>query len=188
MCIQLSFVLWLTGLPHSGKTTIAQKLRYHIDNLAILDGDELREWLSPKEDFSKDAVYLHNKKTAHIAKILLKHKVPVCVSLVSAYSESRKLSRMIIGDPFFIEVYLKCSFEILKKRDHDGRYKDAKDEQTLNYAGTYITYEKPSNPELILDTGSQTIEESVSSILSYLEKKTDPSLVSSIDFIKKRTF
>ena len=96
MCLE--FVLWLTGLPHSGKSTIAQKLSEQINNLAILDGDELREWLSPKNDFSKEAVFAHNKKTSHIAKMFLEHKGPVCVSLVSPYSESRKLSRKIIGE------------------------------------------------------------------------------------------
>lgn len=166
----MTFVLWLTGLPHSGKSTIAKKLRDYIDNLAILDGDELREWLSPKEDFSKKAVFEHNKKTAHLARILLEHRVPVCVSLVSPYLESRESSRKIIGNRFFVEVYLKCSFDILKKRDSNNRYKDAKNEQTLNFKGTYITYERPSSPELILDTGSQTVEESVSSILNYLQE------------------
>ena len=164
------FVLWLTGLPHSGKSTIGQKLSEHIDNLAILDGDELREWLSPKNDFSKEAVFEHNKKTSHLAKILSNHKIPVCVSLVSPYFESRKLSRKIIGDKLFIEIYLKCSFDILKKRDMNDRYKNAKNDQTLNFGGTYITYEKPSNPELIIDTENQTIEESVSTILNYLKE------------------
>ena len=169
MCLE--FVLWLTGLPHSGKSTIAQKLSEQINNLAILDGDELREWLSPKNDFSKEAVFAHNKKTSHIAKMFLEHKVPVCVSLVSPYSESRKLSRKIIGEKLFIEIYLKCSFEMLKKRDSNGRYDNAKNDLTLNFAGTFITYDEPSNPELVIDTENQTIEESISTIMNYLKKE-----------------
>lgn len=166
----MTFVLWLTGLPHSGKSTIAQKLRQHIDNLAVLDGDELREWLSPKEDFSKDAVYAHNKRTTYLARTLVEHRVPVCVSLVSPYLESRKASRRIIGNNF-VEVYLKCQFEVLKERDKNNRYQNAKDEFTLNYNGTYITYERSPEPELVLDTGQQSVDESVASILNYLRER-----------------
>jgi adenylylsulfate kinase len=68
------FVIWMTGLPCAGKTTIARSLQNHIVNLAILDGDELREWLSPK-DYSQGARIEHNKKVAHIAKLLVEHNL-----------------------------------------------------------------------------------------------------------------
>ena len=83
------FVLWMTGLPCSGKTTIVKNLQKDIPNLAMLDGDELREWFSPK-DFSKAGRDEHNKKVAHLAKLLLKHGVPSAVSLVSPYLENRE--------------------------------------------------------------------------------------------------
>ena len=72
----MTFELWMTGLPSSGKTTIIRKLAEHIQNLAILDGDELRKWLSPN-DFSREGRNKHNRKVANIAKLLLKHNVPV---------------------------------------------------------------------------------------------------------------
>ena len=90
------FVLWMTGLPCSGKTSIGKKLQEVIPNLALLDGDELREWLSPK-DFSKEGRDEHNKKVAHLAKLLLKHDVPVVVSLVSPYILNRENARKVIG-------------------------------------------------------------------------------------------
>jgi len=68
------FILWMTGLPCSGKTTIVKDLQKDIPNLAMLDGDELREWFSPK-DFSKAGRDEHNKKVAHLAKLLLNHGV-----------------------------------------------------------------------------------------------------------------
>ena len=68
----MTFVVWMTGLPCSGKTTIVRAMQKQIPNLAILDGDELREWLSPK-DFSKEGRVEHNKKVAHLAKLLLNH-------------------------------------------------------------------------------------------------------------------
>ena len=95
------FVLWMTGLPCSGKTTIVKDLQKDIPNLAMLDGDELREWFSPK-DFSKEGRDEHNKKVAHLAKLLLKHGVPSVVSLVSPYLVNRENAREIInaGDQF----------------------------------------------------------------------------------------
>ena len=87
----------MSGLPCSGKTTIVRKLTETIPNLAILDGDELREWFSPK-DFSKAARDEHNRRVAHLAKLLLKHNVPMGVSLISPYKENRANAKEIIGD------------------------------------------------------------------------------------------
>ncbi len=110
----MSFVLWMTGLPCSGKTSIARKLQEIVPNLAVLDGDELREWLSPK-DFSREGRNEHNRKVAYLAKLLLKHNVPVSVSLISPYFENRKLAREIIGDDNFIETYVKCSLDVCEE-------------------------------------------------------------------------
>ncbi|MBD0359237.1 MAG: adenylyl-sulfate kinase, partial [Nitrososphaeraceae archaeon] len=73
------FVIWMTGLPCAGKTTIAKSLKKFITNLAVLDGDELREWLPTKNDFSKEGRSEHNRAVAHIAKLLLEHNISVCV-------------------------------------------------------------------------------------------------------------
>ncbi|HXV66203.1 MAG TPA: adenylyl-sulfate kinase [Nitrosopumilaceae archaeon] len=167
----MTFVLWMTGLPCSGKTTIIRKLQESIPNLAILDGDELREWLSPK-DFSKEGRDEHNKKVAHLAKLLLKHKVPVGVSLVSPYVSNRDNARKVIdsGDKFF-EVYVKCTLEKCEERDVKGMYKKARAGQIKNFTGLDDPYEPPTNPELILDTEKHSLEECVQSIKNYLKEK-----------------
>ncbi len=115
----------MTGLPCSGKTTITRKLQEFVPNLAVLDGDDLREWLSPK-DFSREGRNEHNRKVAHLAKLLSKHNVPVSVSLISPYAENRKSAREIIGDEKFIEAYVKCSLEKCEDRDVKGMYKKAR--------------------------------------------------------------
>jgi len=167
----MTFVLWMTGLPCSGKTTIMRKLQESIPNLAILDGDELREWFSPK-DFSKAGRDEHNKKVAHLAKLLLKHKVPVGVSLVSPYIENRKKAREVIdtGDKFS-EVYLKCSLEKCEERDVKGMYKKARAGEIKNFTGIDDPYEAPPNPDLVVDTDNQTLDESVEAIKNYLKGK-----------------
>jgi len=167
----MTFALWMTGLPCSGKTSIIRKLQETIPNLAVLDGDELREWLSPK-DFTKEGRDEHNKKVAHLAKLLLKHKVSVGVSLVSPYIENRKNAREIIdaGDKFS-EVYVKCSLEKCEERDVKGMYKKARAGEIKNFTGLDAPYEEPENPDLVVDTDKQTLEASVQTIKRYLQSK-----------------
>ena len=166
----MPFVLWMTGLPCSGKTTIARKLQESIPNLAILDGDELREWLSPK-DFSKEGRDEHNRKVAHLAKLLLKHNVPVSVSLISPYEENRKTAREIIGNDNFVETYVKCALDVCEDRDVKGMYKKARNNEIKGFTGIDDPYDVPKNPELIIETEKQSLDESAGEILDYLKTK-----------------
>ncbi|MFB5630887.1 MAG: adenylyl-sulfate kinase [Nitrosopumilaceae archaeon] len=164
----MSFVLWMTGLPCSGKTTIARKLQEKIPNLAVLDGDELREWLSPK-DFSREGRNEHNRKVAHLAKLLLKHNVPVSVSLISPYEENRSSAREIIGNDHFIETYVKCTLDVCEKRDVKGMYKKARNNEIKSFTGIDDPYDVPKNPDLIIETENRTLDKNVEEILNYLK-------------------
>lgn len=167
------FTLWMTGLPCSGKTTIAKNLEKYITNLSILDGDELREWLSPK-DFSRQARNEHNIKVAHLAKLLLKHNIPVCVSLISPFKENRDSARQIINDfvkDSFIEVYIKSSLEICERRDVKGLYNKAKKNEIKGFTGISDPYEVPVNPKLIIDTENGNIIQCIEQIISHLIKQ-----------------
>ena len=166
----MNFVLWMTGLPCSGKTSIARKLQEIVPNLAVLDGDELREWLSPK-DFSREGRNEHNRKVAYLAKLLLNHNVPVSVSLISPYLENRKSAREIIGNENFIETYVKCSLNVCEKRDVKGMYKKARNQEIKSFTGIDDPYDIPKNPELVIETENKSLDESVEQILSYLKTK-----------------
>ena len=166
----MNFVLWMTGLPCSGKTTLARKLAEKVNNLAILDGDELREWLSSK-DFSRKGINEHNSKVANLAKLLSNHNVPVLVSLISPFNENREDARKILGDNRFIETYIKCSLSICEERDVKGMYKKARQNQIKDFVGVNTDYEIPDKPDLILDTEKLSIEESVNKLLLYLKNK-----------------
>ena len=96
----MSFIIWMSGLPCSGKSTIARKLREHLPDLEILDGDELYKWLKP-DSWLRESRITNNKRIAHIAKLLLKHNISVCVSVVSPYREGRKAARDIVNDNRF---------------------------------------------------------------------------------------
>jgi len=164
----MAFVIWMTGLPCSGKTTIARKLQKNIPNLAILDGDELREWLSPK-DFSREGRNEHNKKVAHLAKLLLKHNVPVSVSLISPYLENRKYAREIIDEENFIEVYVNCPLNVCEERDVKGMYKKARNKEIKGFTGIDDPYDIPKKSEIIVETEKNSPDENVEQILDYLK-------------------
>jgi len=161
----------MTGLPSSGKTTIIRKLAENIKNLAILDGDELREWLSPK-NFSRKGRDEHDKRVAHIAKILLEHNVPVGVSLISPYLENRETAKKIISNnKKFFEVYVKCSLEKCEERDVKGLYKKARNNEIENFTGVNDPYEEPPNPDILIDTEKYTTKECVRKVLDFLKSK-----------------
>ncbi len=167
----MAFVVWMTGLPCSGKTTIVRAMQKIVPNLAILDGDELREWLSPK-DFSKEGRVEHNKKVAHLAKLLLKHNVPVGVSLVSPFIENRSDARKIVADDSkFFEVYVKCSLDECETRDVKGMYKKARANEIKNFTGISDPYEAPQNPDFVVETDKETLDQSVQNMLNFLKSK-----------------
>ena len=163
----MPFVLWMTGLPCSGKTTIAKRLQELNPTFAVLDGDELREWLSPK-DFSRDARNEHNRRVAHLAKLLLKHNVSVLVSLISPFKENREDARKVIGDYKFIEAYIKCSPSVCEERDVKGMYKKARLNEIKNFTGVNDDYETPDKPDLTVNTETNSLDECVDQIAEHL--------------------
>ena len=163
----MPFVLWMTGLPCSGKTTIAKRLQELNPTFAVLDGDELREWLSPK-DFSRDARNEHNRRVAHLAKLLLKHNVSVLVSLISPFKENREDARKVIGDDKFIEAYIKCSPSVCEERDVKGMYKKARLNEIKNFTGVNDDYEIPDKPDLTVNTETNSLDECVDQIAEHL--------------------
>ena len=166
---RMSFVLWMTGLPCSGKTTLAKKLSDKVNNIAILDGDELREWLSPK-DFSREGINEHNRKVANLAKLLSNHNVPVLVSLVSPFNENREDAHKIIGDNMFIETYIKCSLSICEERDVKGMYKKARQNEIKDFIGVHTNYEIPDKPDLTVNTEINSLDQCVQEIFEFLPR------------------
>ena len=162
----MSFVLWMTGLPCSGKTTIARKLQKLMPKLVVLDGDELRAQ-SSSSDFSREGINENNRKVANMAKDFSMSK-PVCVSLISPFKENREDARKIIGDNKFIEAHIKCSLSICEERDVKGMYKKARRNEIKDFIGIHTDYEIPDNPELIVNTETNPLDECVTQISAYL--------------------
>ena len=172
MVQQKGFTAWFTGLPCCGKTTIADKvaeiLKQKGYKVERLDGDIVRQDLTNDLGFSKEDRDENIRRITFVAKLLTRNGVAVLTTFVSPYKKMRDNARKEIGN--FIEIYVRCPVEICIKRDVKGMYKKALDGKIKNFTGVDDPYEEPLNPELILDTNKEKIEESIEKVLKKLEE------------------
>ena len=166
------FVVWLTGLPGSGKTTIAQSLLRELKTrnlkVELFDGDEVRRNLSKGLGFSKEDRDTHNKRIIYVCRLLTRNGVNAIVSLISPYRSTRAYARENL--PKFVEVYLNCSIEECIRRDPKGLYKKALAGEITNMTGIQDPYEEPSNPEVLLDTEHDSSQNNAAKIIGKLAK------------------
>ena len=159
-------VVWLTGLPGAGKTTIARALeaqwRAEGTPVEVLDGDEIRATLSPELGFSPQDRELHNRRVIYLAKLLSRNGVIALVSLISPYRAVRDAARAELGR--FVEVWVKASVEECIRRDPKGHYKRALNGQNPQMTGVQAPYEPPEHPELVLDTEQWPLERCVTEV------------------------
>jgi adenylyl-sulfate kinase len=167
-----SFVLWFTGLSASGKSTIArvleQKLFLQGLRTIILDGDNTRIGINKDLDFSDQGRKENIRRVAEIAKLMNDAGVIVIASFISPFEEDRLLAKEIIGEKFFIEVYVDANLQTCMARDPKGLYLLANQGKIKNFTGINSPYQIPTDPAIHLDTNKETIEESVARILAFL--------------------
>lgn len=165
--------VWFTGLPCSGKTTIADKVAAILKNRGFnverLDGDIVRKGLTNDLGFSKEDRDKNIERVTFVAKLLTRNDVIVLATFISPYRARRQKSREEIGE--FIEVYVKASLEECMKRDVKGMYKKALAGEIKNFTGVDDPYEEPTDPEIIVFTDVESVDESVMKVLKYLEDK-----------------
>ena len=169
------FVVWFTGLPGSGKTTIAEALRKKLQNagyrVELLDGDWVRRTINPDAGFTKEERRIQLLRVAWIARLLARNGVITLCSFVSPYRDVRSEIRKIIEEELpFIEVYTKCSLEECIKRDPKGLYKRALAGEIKNFTGIDDPYEEPENPELIIDAEHNSAEQNAEKVLEKLKE------------------
>ena len=169
---QRGFTIWFTGLSGAGKTTIAERLyqvlRERELKAEILDGDVVRTNLSKGLGFSKEDRDTNIRRIGFVCKLLTRNGVAAIASAISPYRAVRDEVRAEIGD--FVEVYAKCPLDVLQERDVKGLYAKAIKGEIANFTGVSDPYEEPLNPEVVLETDKETVDESLAKLVAKLEE------------------
>jgi len=178
MANQKGFVLWFTGLSGAGKTTlsslVATELRERGINVEILDGDEVRTNLSKGLGFSKEDRDTNIRRIGYVSCLLARNNVAVIAAAISPYREVRdEVRRAISGNgAAFIEVFAKCSVDVLATRDVKGLYKKALAGELQGFTGVSDPYEEPLHPEVVAETDRESIKASTVKIIKALEDRS----------------
>jgi len=171
---QTGVCVWLTGLSGSGKSTIAVAAEHALvegGRLSyVLDGDNVRHGLNSNLGFSPDDRTENIRRIGEVAKLFTDSGVIVFTSFISPYRADRDKARAIMGDGDFVEVLVDASLETCESRDVKGLYQKARAGEIPEFTGISAPYEPPENPELVLDTNTQSVEASMEQLVGYLEK------------------
>jgi adenylyl-sulfate kinase len=166
------FCVWLTGLPSSGKTSIARELGPMLAargfRVELLDGDEVRRGLSSDLGFDRAARESHASRVTYVAKVLARNDVVPIVALISPYRSSRAKARTEIGR--FVEVYVDTPLAVCERRDVKGLYRKARLGLLKEMTGVDDPYEPPEHPEITVTTLDRTPAAEAGYVLSELER------------------
>ena len=167
------FTLWFTGLSGAGKTTLGKKIEKILlrrgMNVELLDGDVVRTNLSKGLGFSKEDRDTNIRRIGFVSSLLARNNTVCIAAAISPYQSIRDEVRGM--HQTFVEVYTECSIEKLEERDTKGLYKKARAGEIKGFTGIDDPYEAPENPEVLVHTENEGIDESVDKIIRYLELK-----------------
>tara|TARA_B100000927_G_scaffold157536_1_gene126898 strand:+ start:135 stop:758 length:624 start_codon:yes stop_codon:yes gene_type:complete len=167
-------VLWFTGLSGSGKSTLANALNeaLHIKKVStyLLDGDNIRHGLCKDLGFSNKDREENIRRIGEVANLFMNAGIVTITAFVSPFKSDREKVRNIIGKDF-IEIFCAASLDICEKRDTKGLYKKARLGEIRDFTGISSPYEIPNDPEIIVNTGSLALNDSVRQIMKYLSEK-----------------
>ena len=168
-------VLWFTGLSGAGKSTLAHSVEEELHNrdclTYVFDGDNVRHGLCGDLGFSLEDRKENLRRISEMCKLTADAGIITFTAFISPMSEDRQKARELIGENDFIEIFCKCDLEICEKRDVKGLYKKARAGLIKDFTGISSPYEEPENADLIVDTGSNTLEECTDQVLGFLFRR-----------------
>ncbi|MFL0474357.1 adenylyl-sulfate kinase [Priestia sp. 179-F W1.4 NHS] len=170
-----SFVLWFTGLSGSGKSTVANAVAKALFDKNIrnyvLDGDNVRFGLNKNLGFSAEDRTENIRRIGEVSKLFVDSGQVVLTAFISPFQEDRAQVREILEENEFLEVYVECPLEECEKRDPKGLYKKARSGEIRDFTGIDSPYESPANPEVTINTSTQSVEECVQTVIEYLSNR-----------------
>jgi len=170
-----SVVLWMTGLPSSGKSTLAHEVEKQLFdrgcNAYVLDGDNLRHRLNKNLGFSPEDRKENIRRVGEVANLFADAGVIVLTAFISPYREDREQARSLNAPDRFLEVFVKCPVETCTQRDPKGLYKKARQGEIKGFTGIDAPYEEPDRPEIVVETDRYSLLECSEQILRRLEER-----------------
>jgi len=170
-----SMVVWFTGLSGSGKSTLAnlveKELFAHKVHTFALDGDNIRSGLNKNLGFSAEDRAENLRRIAEVSKLFVEAGTVIIAAFIAPLQKNRDQLKDIIGGDNFVEIFVNTSVEECERRDVKGLYKKARAGEIKNFTGISAPYEVPVNPDVIISTEDETIEESVNKIMSFIKPK-----------------
>ena len=167
-----SAILWFTGLSGSGKSTLANAVNAALfeQGLAcyVLDGDNIRHGLCKDLGFSDADREENIRRIGEVSKLFLDAGVVVLTAFVSPFKADRERARGLVAAGDFVEIHCAAGLAVCEQRDTKGLYAKARAGEIKEFTGISSPYEAPEAPELKVDTGSQSLEQSVEQVLAYL--------------------
>ena len=171
---QKGVTLWFTGLSQSGKSTLATEVEKRLYERGyitfILDGDNIRHGLNRNLGFSPEDREENIRRIGEVAHLFSHAGIINMTAFISPYRVDRRKARDLAKEGEFLEIFCRCSLDACEERDKKGLYKKARAGEIPEFTGISAPYEEPENPEIIIDTDKETIEEGVGKVISYLEK------------------
>jgi adenylylsulfate kinase len=172
---QKGVTIWFTGLSGSGKSTIAVAAEAALKEQGrltyILDGDNIRQGLNSNLGFSPEDRTENIRRIGEVAKLFTDSGVIVLTAFISPYRDDRDQVRDIMGEDDFVEAWVSADVDTCEKRDVKGLYKKARAGEIPNFTGISAPYEEPAKAEIIVDSASQSVDESVAQILGFLKDR-----------------
>lgn len=167
-------MLWFTGLPCSGKSTLAcyikEELLLHGYFSVLLDGDNIRQGLCSDLNFSDEDRHENVRRIGEVGKLFYEADIISLVAVISPFSRDRDIVRTLIPEGDFIEIYCYAPLTICETRDSKGLYKKARSGLIKDFTGLSSPYEEPEEPEIMVDTNHNNIQDCVQLIINYLIK------------------
>lgn len=170
-----SYVLWFTGLSGSGKSSVANAVAERLfqdDTLTyVLDGDNIRFGINKDLGFSEKDRKENIRRIGEVSKLFVDSGQVVLTAFISPFRNDREGVRELLEGNEFVEVYVKCSLEACEARDPKGLYEKARQGIIKDFTGISSPYEEPVNPEIVIDSEKNSIEECVEQIVQFLKEK-----------------
>lgn len=170
-----STILWFTGLSSAGKSTLAHAVEEHLHQAGCLtfvfDGDNVRHGLCSDLGFSVEDRKENIRRVGEMTKLFLEAGVIALTAFISPFRAERERVRSLVPHGDFLEIYCHCPLEICEQRDVKGFYKRARAGEIKDFTGISSPYEEPEQPELVVDTGRLTLEQSVAQVLDLLRER-----------------